>query len=108
MAAFLSIPTSQQTLISSFVQNTLRPMVRASNQALGQLGAMASGVYGPTIAPILAGIDGTEVIPDNTGLAGAQPVTVAEVLAYMTALEALLAAYATPQQVATYNAIGGI
>jgi hypothetical protein len=69
---------------------------------------MASSSYAPTVQPLLATLDASESIPDNSGLAGAQPITVAEVTAYMTGLATFLATYATGPQIAADNAIGGI
>jgi hypothetical protein len=107
MATFASLTPQQQSLLSNWLQNTFRPTVLANARALAALQQMAT-FYASAIGPVLATVDATETVPDNTGLAGAAPLLVADVTQWMTAAEAVLGVQNTAAQVAEFVKIAGV
>jgi hypothetical protein len=107
MAAFSTLTPQQQALVSGWLTATFRPTVLANARALAALQQMAT-FYAAAIAPLLATVDAAETIPDQTGLAGAAPLAVADVTQWMTAAEAVLTAQNTPAQVAEFVKIAGV
>lgn len=81
--------------LSVDLARAMRRMQMAVSNHDGQAGAM------------LAELQASEVIPNESGLAGAGAITVGEVLAYTEALRAILTAYDTAQNHALWCRMAG-
>lgn len=108
MSTFSALTPAQQSLVSSWVTSQFRPIARAMKEALATLAAVDLGVWQPTLVSIITGLDAGTAIPDNTGLAGAQPLVREDILNFMAMAESALASTNTPANIALYNKIGGV
>ena len=95
----------QQALVLAWM-----PLFRASIvQLVGACnnGAALDGTWQAAISAIVNGLPAGTVIPDTTGLAGAQPLMREDLIAMMGAIESLLASANTSQQRAEYLKVVG-
>lgn len=105
---YVDLTDDQKKLISTWQASQLRPTVRMSKESLGQLASLLQSSWAPTIAPIVSQLDADEVIPDETGLAGAQPITAGDVTTFMAGALKVVTEQGDPDSLARYNRIGGI
>jgi hypothetical protein len=105
-----SLTAAQQLQIENYVDKVFRPAVLSLAQAMAaaSLEVLPEYLSSPTgltsslaspaadsVAGLLAGISGSDVIPTNTGLAMAGPLLVSKVTTYTTSLNTLLGTYFT-------------
>lgn len=73
-------PEQQQAVLAFMLQ--FRPIVGENARALRALQGLVA-VWGAAAGPLIAQLDPSAIIPDSTGLAGAQPLTAADVSGMM-------------------------
>ena len=102
---FSALTAPQQAQLLAFMQS-FRPTLSAMAVSLRTLSTLAD-VYNAAIASVVATMDPATVIPDNTGLAGAQPLVAGDLTMVMgLAASALSTLYGITQQ-AEYIKIAG-
>jgi hypothetical protein len=86
------------------------PLFRASIVQLVascNTGARLDGTWQASISALVSGLDAGTVIPDTTGLAGAQPLMREDLIAMMQAIESLLSSANATAQRAEYLKVVG-
>ena len=86
------------------------PLFRSAIVQLTQscnTGATLDGTWAAAISSLVASLPSGTVIPDTTGLAGAQPLAREDIIGMMTAIEALLATANTSAVRAEYLKVVG-
>jgi hypothetical protein len=106
MAAFSTLTPDQQATILAFAPQ-FRSAVIALTKALNNI-ALLDQAWNSNVKAINALLDTTAVIPDNTGLAGAQSFTQADLLSAMNALETMLTTNNSNAWRAAYVKFAGI
>lgn len=106
MTKFADLTADQQTLVSLFVGPQFRPSVGQAARALNALKQLVE-IYQINVQALIEGLEPGEPIPNETGLAGAQPLVKEDVVAFMTAADGLLAEYNTVDLRKEYAKIAG-
>ena len=96
---------AQQSQVLAFMPLFRAAVVQLVAAANG--GAKLDGVWTGGISAVVESLSSGTVIPDNTGLAGAAPLTMDIVVAQMAAIETLLSSANTAQARAAYLEIVG-
>lgn len=92
MATVASL-TEQQIKVLTDFDSLLRPTIIKMNQLINEANAVAVQ-YSATVNPIISTLDDGQVLPTNTGLAGAVPLDKADpgyLVSYLSALTAYFA-----------------
>lgn len=105
---FEKLTPEQQALVSTWVAVKFRPTVAAMARAFSALAALDLEDWQPTVALLVTGLDAGIVVPDQTGLAGAQTLISDDIVSLMTTIEALLQVQNKMSNRAQYNKIAGI
>lgn len=103
--AFSAITPAQQAQVLAFMQQ-FRPTIGAMAVALRQLQALAN-IWNASISSVVSTVTPTDVLPDATGLAGAQPLEAADLTAVMGMASAVLASNYAPANLAEFIKVVG-
>ena len=104
---FADLTPEEQNLVSLFVAQHFRPAVGGAARSLNGVNQLHSTFKISGVAAILANLDGGEKVPDETGLAGAQPLVADDVVGFMKAAEGMLTAYNFDELRMQYAKIAG-
>ena len=107
MLTFDKLTDQQRALLAAFSREQFRPRVLAAARALNELRALVEMWEIGGLGDIVALMDPAAVIPDETGLAGAGPVTAAMMGGYIAGAGGLLAEWHTKEQKVLYGQIAG-
>jgi hypothetical protein len=105
MATWASLTPPQQQQVLAWM-----PLLRSGVITLVQscnAGASLDGIWTASVSALVNSLDADTVVPDSTGLAGAQPLAREDVINLMTAIESLLASANTSAQRAEYLKVVG-
>lgn len=107
MSKFDELPDQHRELLAAYSRDQFRPRVLDAARALNNLAALIEmwGIGG--MEEIAAQLDAGTVIVDNTGLAGAGPVTVEMMTGFINGAKGLLAVWNTTDQKKLYGQIAG-
>lgn len=107
MLTFDQLTDQQRALLVAFTREQFRPRVLAAARALSDLSALVEMWQIGGLDAVAATMDPATVIPDETGLAGAGPVTAGVVAGFMAGATGLLAEWNTTDQKKLYGQIAG-
>jgi len=102
---FNSLSLPQQALLLAFMQQ-FRPTLSAMAVALRTLNTMTT-TYNTAIESVVSTLDPATVIPDNTGLAGAQPLMASDITMVMALATSALSTLYGSAQINEYIKISG-
>ena len=98
----------QQAVVNAWMTQLLRPVAGELARVLYHLNVTKASYVGPSdVVGIVGSLDATAVIPNSGGLAGAVPVTKAQLTPMLAALAALLTGYYTAEDLERYIALAG-
>lgn len=89
-----TLTANQQTTLLNFM-TSLRPNLLLFSKLINNLALLDNVWNGGGVKAINALLQAADVIPDNTGLSGATPLTAADLNTAMTAIEGFLTSYNT-------------
>lgn len=107
MIEFSDLPDQQRALLAGYSRDQFRPRVLSAARSLSDLAALVEMWEIGGLDQIVAGLNPATVIIDDTGLAGAGPVTAAMMSGYITGAKSLLAEWNTVDQKKLYGVIAG-
>jgi len=108
MAQWDDLTTEQQAVVNAWMTQLLRPVAGELARVLYHLNLTKAAYTGPAdVAGIVGSLDSNAVIPNEGGLAGAVPVTKAQLTPMLAALAALLTGYYGDADLERYIALAG-
>jgi hypothetical protein len=101
-----SLTEEEQAIVQVHVDQLIRPAILRVVQAMNTTVGVKDD-YTDRVSALLTTLSGTDIVPNLSGLAGAEALTVDEIDTMLTGLNAMLATYNTVAKRATYRPVIG-